>query len=85
VEDDWDPDAEEFLADQPDEPSEQDVREAACQLLHLYGQDATVFTSMQAEECLAAGDIALYKLNKRVLSAIDELLTFASPDGVRAS
>lgn len=83
VDDDWDPDAEEFLADQPGEASEQDVRAAASQLLHLYGQDATIFTAMQAEEWLAKGDIAQYRLSKRILGTIDELLTLAPPVGVR--
>lgn len=81
----WDPDLEAFMEEAPGEPSERDVWTAAGLLVKRYGQDATVFAAMRADEWLAKGDLAQYRLSKRILSAIDALLTLAPPPGAKLS
>lgn len=83
--DDLDPEAEEFFTEQPGEPSERDVCTAASLLVKQYGQDATIFAAMRADQWLARGDLAQYRLSKRILRAIDELLTMTPPPGTRVS
>lgn len=83
MDDELDPEAEEFFADAPGEPSERDVWAAANQLIKVRGQDAALFAAMRADHALAAGDIAQYRLSKRILSAIQELLATAPPPGTR--
>ena len=80
-----DPDAEDFLAPEPGEPSERDVWTAASLLIKQFGHDAVIFASMRADDWLAQGDLPQYRLTKRILSAIDNLLTTNPPVGVRPS
>ena len=85
MDNDWDPELEEFMAEQPGEPSERDVWMAANKLMKTYGQDAVLFASMRADEWLAKGDMSQYRLSKRILTTIDELLTMAPPPGTKVS
>lgn len=81
--DDWDPELEEFMAETPDEPSERDIGMAANQLIKTYGQNATVYAALQADKWLTQGDLDQYRLSKRILSALDELLTLMPPDSAK--
>ncbi|MCF8506996.1 MAG: hypothetical protein K9G59_18965 [Caulobacter sp.] len=80
---DWDPECETFLADGRGEPSERDVWAAAAQLVKAHGPDAVVVAARRADHWLAAGDLAQYRLSKRILSAIDHLITMVPPVGSR--
>ena len=81
--DDRDPEAEAFFAAEPGEPSERDVWTTANLLVKQFGPDATIFAAMRADKWLSEGNMAQYRLSKRILSAIDELLTTTRPAGVR--
>ena len=83
VNDDTDPEAEEFFADTVGETSERDVWAGANLLIENYGHDAPLFAAMRADDWLARGDIAQYRLSKRILTAVDELLMMAPPAGTR--
>lgn len=61
MDDELDPEAGEFFADAPGEPSERDVWAAANQLIKVRGQDAALFAAMRADNALAAGDVAQYR------------------------
>lgn len=79
--DDFDPEAEDFLAAAPGEPAEQEVAVAADRLLREYGRDAPTIAGMWAADWLARGEYVEYRLSKRIQMAVDELLTMASPSG----
>lgn len=78
---DWNPELDEFMAEQLGEPSERDVWMAANQLVKR-----TPPCSLPCGLMIGAkGDMAQYWLSKRILTAIDELLTMAPPPGTRVS
>jgi hypothetical protein len=85
MDDDGVSEAEECLTGCVGEPTERDVWAAAGLLIKQFGRDATVFAAMKADEWLAAGDVAQYRLSKRILLATEQLLAEVPPPGVRLS
>lgn len=79
--DDWGPDADEFLAAPSDNASDRDVAAAADQLVKEYGRDAPTIAAMRAADWLARGDVDQYRLSKRVEMAVDDLLTMVPASG----
>lgn len=83
-EDDWDPEIEEFMENvEPGEPSERDVWASANMLVTRFGPDACIHAAMSADKFLAARDLGGYRVWKRILAAVDQLLTLAPPPGTR--
>lgn len=78
-----DPEAEEFFEDKAGELTERDVWISAQLLVKRHGADATIFAAVRADELLAAGELEGYRAFKRILRAVDELLTLTPPPGTR--
>lgn len=79
--DDFDPDAEEFLASTSDNASDHDVAFAADHLVKEYGRDAPTVAAMRAADWLTHGDVDRYRLVKRIQMAVDELLMMGPASG----
>ena len=55
---------------------------AANLLIKQHGDDAPIRAAMRADELLEAGDVDGQAVWKRVLAAVDELLSEERPEGV---
>ncbi len=58
-----------------------DIHRAATMLIEQRGEDAPIHAAMRADELMEAGDIVGQAVWKRVLKAVDELLSESRPDG----
>ncbi len=58
-----------------------DIRRTAAVLIKQHGQDAPIHAAMRADELLEAGDMAGCAALKRVLKAIEEMLSKERPPG----
>ena len=54
-------------------PSQIDIYRSAKLLINQHGEDAPIFAAMQADKCLAAGDLDGKTVWMRVIRAIGEL------------
>jgi len=60
-------------------PEEIDIYRSAKLLIDNHGEDATIFAAMQADKCLAAGDLDGKAVWMGVIRAIKELLNQQPP------
>ena len=60
-------------------PSELDIYRSAKLLIDQHGEDAPIHAAMQADKCLAAGDLDGKATWMRVIEAIKELLDRKPP------
>ena len=58
---------------------DKDIYRSAKLLIARHGDDAPIHAAMRADELLAAGDLNGLAVLKRILSAIDELLSKERP------
>jgi len=58
-----------------------DIYRAANELIKQHGADAPIHAAMRADELLEAGDMDGQAVWKRVLAAVDELLSGKRPEG----
>lgn len=61
--------------------SERDIYAGAAELIKQHGEDTPVHAAMRADELLDAGDLDGLAVWKRILKAVDELLSEKIPDG----
>jgi hypothetical protein len=61
-----------------------DIHRTANELIKQHGDDAPIHTAMRADELLEAGDLDGQAVWKRILAAIEELLSEERPEGVTA-
>jgi hypothetical protein len=59
-----------------------DIFTSANELIKQHGEDAPIHAAMRHDELLEAGDMDGVAAWKRILKAIDELLSEEVPDGV---
>ncbi len=59
-----------------------DIYRTANVLLKQHGQDAPIQAAMRADELLEAGDLEGYALFKRMVKAVEEMLSKERPPGV---
>ena len=59
--------------------SDLDIYRSAKLLIDQHGEDAPIFAAMQADKCLAAGDLDGKVVWMRVIEAIEELLDRRAP------
>ncbi len=62
--------------------SELDICRAAQALIKQHGEDAPINAAMQADAMLEKGDLDGYAVWKRILRAVEELLSKERPAGV---
>jgi len=58
-----------------------DIYRSANELIKLHGDDATIHAAMRADELLEAGDLDGQAVWKRIIKAVDELLSKERPEG----
>ncbi len=58
-----------------------DIYRSANALVKRHGQDAPIQAAMRADELLEAGDLDGYTVWKRILRAVEKLLSKERPDG----
>ncbi len=58
-----------------------DIYRSALPLIKQHGEDAPIHAAMRADELLEAGDLAGCAVWKRILRAIEELLSKERPAG----
>ena len=63
---------------------DKDIYQTANELIKQHGDDAPIHAAMRADELLDAGDIDGQAVWKRVLAAVEELLSKELPVGERA-
>jgi hypothetical protein len=68
-----------FEGDDPGEPDGQAVAKTALDIVARFGREAPLRAELAAQEALATGDVASYRLFKRVEGAADNLLFFQLP------
>ncbi len=61
--------------------SDHDIYRAAKLLIDQHGEDAPIRAAMRADELLEAGDLDGQAIWKRILWAVDELLSKDRPEG----
>ena len=61
--------------------SDLDIYRAANELIERHGDEAPIHAAMRADEMLARGFLDGQAVWKRILKAIDELLTEERPEG----
>jgi hypothetical protein len=59
-----------------------DILTSANELIKQHGEDAAIHAAMRHDELLEAGDMDGASTWKRIIRAIDELLSEEVPDGV---
>ncbi len=59
--------------------SDLDIYRSAKLLIDQHGEDAPIFAAMQADKCLAAGDLDGKAVWMRVIGAIEELTNTDTP------
>ncbi len=64
--------------------SDLDIYRAANILVKQHGADAPIRAAMRADELLEAGDLAGLAVWKRIVKAVEELLSKERPAGVTA-
>ena len=62
--------------------SDLDIHRTANGLIKQHGEDAPIHAAMRADELLDAGDLDGQAVWKRILAAVDELLSEERPEGV---
>jgi hypothetical protein len=60
--------------------SNRDIYASASELIKEHGEDATIFAAMMADELLDQGDMDGVAVWKRILKAVDELLSEKVPN-----
>lgn len=63
--------------------SDLDIYRTANELIAQHGDEALIYAAMRADELLEAGDLDGQAVWKRVLAAVDELLSEKRPEGVK--
>ena len=63
--------------------SDLDIYRAANELIKQHGEDAPIHAAMRADELLEVGDVDGQAVWKRVLAAIDELLSEDRPSDTK--
>ncbi len=58
-----------------------DIYRSANLLVKQHGEDAPVQAAMRADAMLEAGDLDGYAVRKRIVKAVEELLSKERPDG----
>ena len=58
-----------------------DIYRAANLLIKQHGEDAPIHAAMRADELMETGDMVGQAVWKRMLKAVDELLSESRPDG----
>ena len=61
--------------------SDKDIYRAAHPVIRQHGEDAPIRAAMLGDEMLEKGDLDAQAVWKRILKAIDELLTEERPEG----
>ena len=61
--------------------SDIDIYASANELIKQHGEDAPIHAAMRADELLDQGDLDGQAVWKRILNAVDELLSGKVPDG----
>ena len=61
--------------------SDTDIYASANELIKQHGEDAPIHAAMRADELLEAGDMDGLAVWKRILMAVDELLSQKLPQG----
>jgi hypothetical protein len=61
--------------------SDIDIYASANELIKQHGEDAPIHAAMRADELLDQGDLDGQAVWKRILNAVDELLSEKVPDG----
>ncbi len=59
-----------------------EIYRSAQALIKQHGQDAPIHAAMKADELLEAGDLDGYAVWKRIIKAVEELLSKDRPTGV---
>ena len=59
-----------------------DIHRTANELIKQHGKDAPIHAAMRADELLDAGDLDGQAVWKRILAAVDELMSEERPEGV---
>ena len=59
-----------------------DIFRAANELVKHHGADAPIHAAMRADELLDAGDLEGQAVWKRILAAVDALLSEERPEGI---
>ena len=62
-----------------------DIFRTANELIKQHGEDAPIHAAMRADELLDQGDMDGVAVWKRILKAVDELLSEEVPDGVEVN
>ncbi|MFP6890011.1 MAG: hypothetical protein VCF07_09715 [Nitrospinota bacterium] len=60
---------------------ETDIYRTAKILIELHGEDAPIQAAMKADAMLAAGDVEGQAVWRRILAAVDELVSTDRPEG----
>ena len=63
--------------------SDLDICRAAYLLIKQHGKNAPIYAAMRADELLEVGDLVGQAVWKRILAAVDELLSEERPEGAR--
>ena len=58
-----------------------DIYRTANEIIKQHGDDAPIHAAMRADELLEAGDLDGLAVWKRILAAVDELLSGERPEG----
>ena len=63
--------------------SNTDIYRTANELIKQHGEDAPIHAAMRADELLEAGDVDGQAVWKRILAAVDELLSGERSEGAK--
>ena len=58
-----------------------DIFRSAQALVKCHGEDAPIHAAMKADAMLEAGDLDGYTVSKRIVKAVEKLLSKERPDG----
>ncbi|MBT4934720.1 MAG: hypothetical protein HOJ87_05860 [Rhodospirillaceae bacterium] len=64
-------------------PTNRDIFTNANELIKEHGEDASIYAAMMADELLDQGDMDGVAVWKRILKAVDELLSEDRPEGTK--
>jgi len=60
-----------------------DIYRTANELIKQHGENAPIHAAMRADELLDAGDLDRQAVWKRILAAVEELMSEERPEGIR--